>query len=82
MDAAGSGAPTDRAVAQRLTGDRGEMMRGLRTRYLQQDPPLQKTDLINVLLVTNSVEEAFFLFSKIEKEFEPAPDVQAHVPHA
>ena len=82
VDAAGSGDPTDRAVAQRLTGDRGEMMRGLRTRYLQQDPPLQKTDLINVLLVTNSVEEAFFLFSKIEKEFEPAPDVQAHVPHA
>ena len=80
--AAGSGDPTDRAVAKRLTGDRSEMMRGLRTRYLQQDPPLQKIDLVNVLLVTNSVEEAFFLFSKIEKEFDPAPDVPSHVLHA
>lgn len=82
VDATESGDPTDRAVARRLTGDRGEMMRGLRTRYLQHDPPLPKFDLVNVLLVTNSVEEAFFLFAKIGKEFDPAPADMAHVPHA
>ncbi len=82
VDAAESGDPTDRAVAKRLTGDRGEMMRGLRTRYLQHDPPWRKTDLINVLLVTNSVEETFFLFAKIGKEFDPSSDDGAHVPHA
>ena len=81
-DAADSGDPTDRAVAKRLTGDRVEMMRGLRTRYLQHDPPLRKIELVNVLLVTNSVEEAFFLFAKLESELDRAPDVPNHVPHA
>ena len=81
-DAADSGDPTDRAVVKRLTGDRVEMMRGLRTRFLQNDPPLRKVDLVNVLLVANSVEEAFFLFAKIESEFDRAPDVPNHVPHA
>ncbi|MDE0523525.1 MAG: Na/Pi symporter [Boseongicola sp.] len=81
VDAAESGDPTDQAFAKRLTGDRGEMMRSLRTRFLQLDPPLRKFDLVNVLLVTNSVEEAFFLFAKIGKEFDPSPDDRAHVPH-
>ena len=81
-DAAESGDPADRAVAKRLAGDRGEMMRNLRARYLQHDPPLQKGDLVNVLLVTNAVEETFFLFSKIEKEFDPSGSVLDHVPHA
>ena len=82
VDMAGSDDPTDRALAKNLTGDRGEMMRDLRKRFLQQDPPLQRGDLVNVLLITNSVEETFFLFSKIEKELDPASDVPSHVPHA
>ena len=80
--AAESGDPADREVARKLTGDRSGMMRDLRTRCLQQDPPLRKADLVNVLLVTNSVEETFFLFAKIGKEFDPAPDGPGHVPHA
>ena len=56
-------------IARQLTGDRSDMMRRLRIQYLEIDPPLRKLELINVLLITNSVEEAFYLFSKIEKEF-------------
>ena len=39
-------------------------------------------ELIHVLLITNSVEEAFFLFSKLEHEFNPNPSAQEHVPQA
>ena len=69
-------------LARRLTGDRGEMMREIRTKYLDRDPPLQDLELIHVLLITNSVEEAFFLFSKLENEFNPNPSAQDHVPQA
>ncbi len=41
------------------------------------EPPLPKLELINILLVTNSVEEAFFLLSKIEKECNPAAGTEA-----
>ena len=58
------------------------MMRDIRTRYLEWDPPLQRLELIHVLLITNSVEEAFFLFSKLEKEFNPTSSPDAHVPLA
>ena len=67
-------------LTRELTGDRSEMMRDIRTRYLAWDPPLQKVELLNVLLITNAVEEAFFLFSKMEKEFNPASGIQDHVP--
>ena len=67
--------------ARRLTGDRGEMMRRLRVQYLELEPPLLKLELINVLLITNSVEETFFLLSKLEKEFNPAAGADEHVPH-
>ena len=58
------------------------MMRDLRSRYLEWDPPLQHLELIRVLLITNSVEEAFFLFSKMEKEFHPTSSIEEHVPQA
>ena len=48
----------------------------------QREPPLPHADLTHVLLITNSVEEAFFLFSKLEKEFNPASGIQNDVPQA
>lgn len=54
---------------RQLTGDRRAMMRKIRAHILEMDPPLRKPGLINVLLITNSVEEAFLVLSKIEKEF-------------
>ena len=67
-------------LARGLTGDRGEMMREIRTQFLKKDPPLRHLELINVLLVTNSVEETFFLFSKMEKQFNPSSIPEDHVP--
>ena len=52
-------------IARELTGERGEMMRRFRVQYLEMEPPLPKLDLINVLLITNSVEETFFLLSNV-----------------
>ena len=69
-------------IARRLTGDRGEMMREIRTEFLRRDPPLQHTELLDVMRITNSVEETFFLFSKIEKEFNHAPIAEDHVAQA
>ena len=82
VDAMETDDPVTWDFASRLTGDRSEMMRDIRARYLEWDPPLQRLDLIHVLLITNSVEEAFFLFSKMEKEFNPASSPEGHVPQA
>ena len=69
-------------VVKQLTGDRGEMMRKVRTRYMEADPPLQKQDLIDVLLITNAVEEAFFVLSKVEQEFNVHSESDEHAPFA
>lgn len=68
-------------IAKQLTGDRGQMMRDFRVQYLEMDPPLENLEEIDILLITNSVEEVFFLLSKVEKEFNPAFR-EEHVPHA
>ena len=59
-------------IAKELTGDRSQMMQSIRVQYLDMDPPLRKLELINILLITNSVEETFFLLSKVEREFNVA----------
>ena len=69
-------------IARRLTGDRSEMMREIRTEFLRRDPPLQQPEFIDVMRITNSVEETFFLFSKMEKEFNQAPIAEDHVAQA
>ena len=58
-------------IATRLTGDRGELMRRMRGKYLESNPPLPKIDMINIVLITNAVEGIFFLLSKLEQDFNP-----------
>ena len=82
VDAMDSDDPITWDLTRQLTGDRSEMMRDIRSRHLEWDPPLRHLELIDVLLVTNSVEEAFFLFSKMAKEFNPTSDIQNQVPRA
>ena len=82
VDALESDDCTSWDVVKQLTGDRGEMMRKVRTHYLESDPPLRKHDLIDVLLITNAVEEAFFVLSKVEQEFNENTDSGERVPRA
>ena len=56
-------------MAKQLTADRRTMMRRVRTNYLEMDTPPQERDLIDVLQITNAVEDAFFILSSMEREF-------------
>ena len=69
-------------IAAQLIGDRGTLMRDMRARYVELDPPLLNPAALNVLLITNAVEETFFLMAKIEAEFNPYSGAEEHVPHA
>ena len=68
-------------VARQLTRDRGAMMRKIRNEYLEMDPPLGKSELLSILLITNTVEEVFFLLSKLESDFNTFLNADEHVPH-
>ena len=61
-----------------LTGDRGELMRRMRIQFLEMQPPLHKVEMVNVLLITNAVEETFFLLSKLEREFNAGYELEEH----
>ena len=78
-DAMDSGDRESWDVAKRIVSDRGALMRETRLHYLAMKPPLLKIESINLLLVTNTVEEVFFLLSKLEAEFNPFEE--EHVPH-
>ena len=80
VEAMESGDPMTWELAGNLTGDRSEMMRDLRTDYLKREPPLQHRELMNGTLITNAAAEAFFLLSRMEKEFNPASGIEDHVP--
>ena len=71
IDAIESDDATSWEVARQITGDRGELMREFRVRFLELDPPLRKPDPINLFLVTNAVEEIVILFAKLEQEYNP-----------
>ena len=77
IDAIESGDPASWEIARQITGDRGELMREFRARFLELDPPLRKPELINLFLVTNAVEEIFILFAKLEQEYDPQGGRQA-----
>ena len=80
VDAMEAGDAMSWDIARQLSGERGDMMRELREQFLEQKPPLPRLDLINVLLITNAVEETFFLLSKMEKEANPTGHRDEHVP--
>ena len=80
VDAMESDDPMSWELTRKLTGDRSEMMRDIRAKYRQWNPPLQRLDHIHVMLITNWVTETFFLFSKMEEEFNPATVSPASAP--
>ena len=64
-------------LVSQLTGDRGSLMRKMRFHYMETSPPLQQSDLVNVLRITNAVEEIFFLISRLEADYNPHADHEA-----
>lgn len=64
-------------IAKQLSDDCGAMMRELRIRYLEMAPPLANADLIDVLLITNAVEETFFVLSKLVAELDRVSAAEA-----
>ena len=81
-DAMESGDEVSWTMAASLIGDRRAQMREMRARYVELDSPLLQQELTNILLVTNAVEETFFLMSKLEAEFNPHARPEEHVPRA
>ena len=81
-DAMESGDEISWTMATQLIGDRRAQMREMRARYMGLDSRLLQQELTNILLVTNAVEETFFLMAKLEAEFNPNSRPEAHVPHA
>ena len=71
LDALETDDRTSWMLASQLTGDRSDMMRRMRFQCLEMDPPLRQLEMINVLLITNAVEEVFFLLSKLEMDINP-----------
>ena len=58
-------------IAEQLIGDRRTQMSEMRARYVGMDSPMVQLELKNILNVTNTVEETFFLLSKLVAEFHP-----------
>lgn len=73
---------TSWAIARTLSSDRGEIMRRLRRKYLETDQKLDKSDLLNIVLVTNTAEDIFFLLAKLEEDFNPYPAEDRRLQHA
>ena len=67
-------------VANALSGDRGEIMRRLRGKYMESDLKLDRAALLDVVLVTNTAEDTFFLLSKLEEDFNPYPHEERTLP--
>ena len=67
-------------IARALSGDRGEIMRRLRGKYMEANLNLDKPDLLNVVLATNAAEDIFFLLSKLEHDFNPYPHEDRRLP--
>ena len=69
-------------IARALSGERDEIMRRLRGKYMESGLRLEKTDLLNVVLITNTAEEVFFMLSKLEEDFNPHPAADRGLPRA
>ena len=67
-------------IARALSGDRGEIMRRLRGKYMAANPNLEKPSLLNVVLATNAAEDIFFLLSKLEQDLNPYPHEDRRLP--
>ena len=73
LDASRTSDSEYRSYASSLTGDRSALMRRMRSTYLGKDMGLDEAERANVLKITNTVEQTFFLLSKLAHEMEYPP---------
>ena len=52
--------------ANEVTGERREVMENLRRRYIDMKPSLKHSEVINMIAITNTVEEVFLFLSRLE----------------
>ena len=67
------------AFAKTLTGGRSALMRKMRDDYLDAEPPFDDAQRGQIIAITNTVEQVFFLLSKLVQEFDDTPNVSTRV---
>ena len=70
LDALENGDEDSWAIAKSLTEDRSDLMHKMRNFYWELEPPLDSVQRTNVLTITNSVEQVFFLLTKLTSELD------------
>ena len=70
LDALENGDEDSWAIAKNLTEDRSDLMHKMRNIYWELEPPLDNVQRTNVLTITNSVEQVFFLLTKLTSELD------------
>lgn len=61
----------DWKIAVQLTGDRSELLRRIRSRHISDETSLSEASQADVLTVTNTAAEIFFLLSRLTLEMRP-----------
>lgn len=75
MEGMTSNDPDDWRVITQLTGDRSQMLRDIRARYISAETSLSEAAQADILAVTNTATEIFFLLSRLTREMHPSPTV-------
>ena len=63
--------PDDWAIIIQLTGDRSDLLRRIRSRYISAETYLGEAAQADILSVTNTATEIFFLLSRLTEEIHP-----------
>ncbi len=60
-------------MAVMMTGNRDELLSGIRSGYAESEFPPGDEDLLSILSVTNTAGEIFYLFSRLAQEMRDSP---------
>ena len=61
------------SMAKKLVGDRSDLMSNIRRTYRQSGQPLDEAARARIVEITNTVEQIFFLLSKLVRELDASP---------
>ena len=60
-------------MAKKLVDDRSDLMSNIRRTYRQSGQPLDEAERARIVEITNTVEQIFFLLSKLVRELDASP---------